>query len=292
MMTRFGILFAATLALVAVSPAAKADTTLVETTTVSSPAFALSAGVPYMIVDPVTGKVFADYSATVKVPAGYYIAERSSGKVVATTDSNGNIVAITTAPASNVLVKVTERRTALEQQIADALSRNVVAVTEIQPLKAALAEIAAQEVVLRQNGDSVTLAQAAPLAYRLNVIGNQLAPMIKTTTAYTPILGERVYVQNGQVLVATTDYAARRALLDQRIQSEYDFGRLTNDQVKDLRADLSKIANLELRKKKDGKLSASNQRSIEKKFNELSADLQEDISDTNKRRARIGLKVE
>lgn len=291
-MTRFGILFAATLALVAVSPAAKADTTLVETTTVSSPAFTLPSGVPYIVVDPATGKVFAEYSTSVKVPAGYYIAERSSGKVVATTDLNGNLVAISTAPASNVLVKVTERRTALEQQIADALSRKVVAVTEIQPLQKALAEIAAQEVVLRQHGDSVTLAQAAPLAYRLNAIGNQLIPMIKTTTAYAPILGERVYVQNGQVLVATTDYAARRALIDQRIQSEYDFGRLTNDQVKELRADLSKIANLELRKKKDGKLSASNQRSIEKKFNELSADLQEDISDTNKRRARIGLKVE
>ena len=291
-MTRFGILLAATLALVAVSPSAKADTTLVETTTVSSPVFTLPSGVPYMVVDPLTGKVFADYSASVKVPVGYYIAEKTSGKVVATTDASGNLIAISTAPAPNVLVQVTERRTALEQQIADALSRKVVAVTEIQPLQTALADIAAQEVVLKQSGGSVTLAQAAPLAYRLNVIGTQLAPLIKSTTAYTPILGERVFVQNGQVLVATTDYAARRALVDQRIQSEYDFGRLTNNQVKELRTELSKIANLELRKKKDGTLSTSNQRSIEKKFNELSADLQDDIAGTNKRRAKIGLKVE
>lgn len=294
-MTRFGILFStfsiATLALVAVTPPAMAQTTTIETTTISSPSYVLPSGVSYMIVDPVTGKIFGDYSATVKVPVGCYVAEKSSGKVVATTDANGNLVAFSTAPATDVLVQVQERRSVLEQQIADALQRNVVTVTEVQPLQSALADIAKQEVILKQSG-TVTYAQAAPLAYRLNVIGTQLQPVIKTSSVYTPILGERVFVQNGQVLVATTDYAARRALLDQRIQSEYDFGRLTNDQVKDLRSELNRIAKLELKKKKDGTLSASNQRSIEKKFNEISADLQEDISDTNKRRARIGLKVQ
>jgi hypothetical protein len=291
-MIRYGTLLAATLALVATAPSAMAQTTTtIETTTVSSSGFSLPAG-SYMIVDPLTGRISGDYSASVRVPIGYYVAEKSTGRVVATTDAGGNLIAFSTAPASQVLLQIQERRSALEQQIADALARKVVAVTEVQPLQSALQEIAAQEVVLRQNNGTVTYAQAAPLAYRLNVIGTQLAPVIKTNVAYSPILGERVFVRNGQVLVATTDYAARRALIDQRIQAEYDSGRLTNDQVKELRAELGKIANLELKKKRDGTLSTSNQRSIEKRFNELSADMQEDIAGTNKRRARIGLKVD
>lgn len=290
-MKRFEILLAAALATVTVAPSAMADTTMIETTTVSSPAFALSAGSSYIVVDPLSGKLFGDYSASVRVPAGYYIAERTSGRVVATTDVSGNMVAITSAPAPNILVQIQERRTALQQQIADAIAKNTVTVTEISPLRTALEQVAAQEVILR-NAGTVTFAQAAPLAYRLNVIGSQLTPVVRTTTAYTPLLGERVYVQGGQILFATTDFAARRALLDQRIQFEYDAGRLTNNQVKELRAELIKVANLELRKKRDGTLSSSNIRSIERRFNELTEDMSESISHTNRKRANIGLKVD
>jgi len=289
---RFGLLLAATLALVTVTPSAMAQTTIIEETrTVSSPTFTLPAGASYIVVDPATGKFVSDYSTRVQIPFGYYVAEKTSGKIVATTDASGNLIAFSTAPATKVLVQVEERRTALEQAIADALAKNTVTVTEIAPMRKALAEVASQEVVLKQSGGTITYAQAAPLAYRLNVIGTQLAPVVRTT-ALAPILGERVIVDNGAVLVATTDYAARRALLDQRIQFEYDAGRLTNTQVKELREDLSKIANLELKKRRDGTLSSSNMRTIERRFNELSADMQEDISGTNKRRARIGLKVE
>ncbi len=290
-MKRFHLLLAAALATVTVAPSAMADTTTIETRTISSPAFALPAGTPYIVVDPLSGKLFGDYSSTVRIPAGYYVAERTTGKVVATTDVNGNLIAITSAPATNILAQIQERRAALEQQIADAIAKNTVTVTEIKPLRTALEQVAQQEVVLRQGGP-VTFSQVAPLAYRLNVIGSQLTPVVRTTTAYSPLLGERVYVQGNQVLVATNDFAARRALLDQRIQFEYDAGRLTNNQVKELRADLIKVANLELRKKRDGSLSSSNIRAIERRFNELTEDMQESIAHTNRRRANIGLKVD
>ena len=290
-MKRFHLLLAAALATVTVAPSAMADTTTIETRTISSPAFALPAGTPYIVVDPLSGKLFGDYNSTVRIPAGYYVAERTTGKVVATTDVNGNLIAITSAPATNILAQIQERRAALEQQIADAIAKNTVTVTEIKPLRTALEQVAQQEVVLRQGGP-VTFSQVAPLAYRLNVIGSQLTPVVRTTTAYSPLLGERVYVQGNQVLVATNDFAARRALLDQRIQFEYDAGRLTNNQVKELRADLIKVANLELRKKRDGSLSSSNIRAIERRFNELTEDMQESIAHTNRRRANIGLKVD
>ena len=290
-MKRFHLLLAAALATVTVAPSAMADTTTIETRTISSPAFALPAGTPYIVVDPLSGKLFGDYNSTVRIPAGYYVAERTTGKVVATTDVNGNLIAITSAPATNILAQIQERRAALEQQIADAIAKNTVTVTEIKPLRTALEQVAQQEVVLRQGGP-VTFSQVAPLAYRLNVISSQLTPVVRTTTAYSPLLGERVYVQGNQVLVATNDFAARRALLDQRIQFEYDAGRLTNNQVKELRADLIKVANLELRKKRDGSLSSSNIRAIERRFNELTEDMQESIAHTNRRRANIGLKVD
>lgn len=291
-MKRIHLFLAAALATFAVAPSAMADTTTIETTTVSSPAFALPSGPSYIVVDPLTGKLFGDYSATTRIPAGYYVAERTTGRVVATTDINGNLVAITSAPAPNVLVQIQERRAALQQQIEDAIARNTVTVTEINPLRTALEQVAAQEVILRQNANGVTFAQVAPLAYRLNVIGSQLTPVVKTTTTYSPLLGERVYVQGGQILIATNDFAARRALLDQRIQFEYDAGRLTNSQVKELRNDLIKVANLELRKKRDGSLSSSNIKAIERRFNELTEDMHDDIAHTNRRRANIGLKVE
>ena len=192
-MKRFGLLLAAALATFALTPSAMADTTTIEETTVTTPAtttttvtretFALPAGPAYVVVDPLTGRTFGEYTVGVKLPAGYYVEEKGTGRLVATTDING-------------------------------------------------------------------------------------------------------------VLVAATDYATRRALIDQRIQDEYDAGRLTNRQVRDLRADLTKIANIELKVRKDGTLSSSNRRSIEKRFNELGADMSSDIAHTNKKRASLGIKVD
>lgn len=50
-------------------------------------------------------------------------------------------------------------------------------------------------------------------------------------------------------------------------------------------------ATLESNKTKKGKLSDSNRRKIERGLNELTAELAEDISDTNRKRADLGLKV-
>ncbi|MBX9666739.1 MAG: hypothetical protein K2X93_03930 [Candidatus Obscuribacterales bacterium] len=93
--------------------------------------------------------------------------------------------------------------------------------------------------------NNATFTQTAPLAYRLNVLENQLV-LVQTNS------GRSILVEGGQVIYAPTDYAARRALIDQRIQLECDAGRLTKRQVKDLRTDL--VATLELKRKRDGSL--------------------------------------
>lgn len=96
---------------------------------------------------------------------------------------------------------------------------------------------------------------------------------------------------NALMVYTPTSFAAQRALLDARIGAEYQAGRLTNSQVEDLREELARNATLESNKTKKGKLSDSNRRKIERGLNELTAELAEDISDTNRKRADIGLKV-
>lgn len=286
------LLSAALLSFLTLAPSAVAQTTTVTetTTTMSSPGYALPSGVRYVVVNPATGQVSGDYTSTMRVPAGYYLAEHSTGKVVATTDANGNLIAITQAPADQILVQIGERRTIIESQIAEALSKNMITVSEIAPLRAALEKIAADEAALRNSG-RITVVQAAPLAYRLNVLGSQLKPMIRTVS-YTPVMSDRLLVQDGSVVFATSDFVARRALMEQRIDSEYEFGRLTNRQVRDLKEDLVRIANLEVKRRRDGTLSESTKRNIERRFNELTSDLNEDIASTNRRRSNIGLKVD
>lgn len=286
------MLSAALLSFLTLAPSVVAQTTTVTetTTTMSSPGFTLPSGVRYVVVNPATGQVLGDYSSTMQVPVGYFLAEHSTGKVVATTDASGNLIAINAAPADQILVQIGERRTIIESQIAEALSKNMITVSEVAPLRAALEKIAADEAALRNSG-RITVVQAAPLAYRLNVLSSQLRPMIKTVT-YTPVMSDRLIVQDGAVVYATSDFVARRALMEQRIDTEYEAGRLTNRQVRDLKEHLVRIANLEVKRKRDGTLSESTKRSIEKRFNELTADLNEDIASTNRRRSNIGLKVD
>jgi|AGTN01.2.fsa_nt_gi hypothetical protein len=100
-----------------------------------------------------------------------------------------------------------------------------------------------------------------------------------------------VGASNALMVYAPTSFSEQRALLDARIGAEYQAGRLTNNQVKDLREELSRNATLESKKTKKGMISDSNRRKIERGLNEVTAELAENISDTNRKRADLGLKV-
>ena len=124
-----------------------------------------------------------------------------------------------------------------------------------------------------------------------------------TTTTSVPTGYYVAEVDSGKILAVsqaegrlvayrTSDFAVQRSLIDHRISEEFDEGRLTTDQVEDLREDLVKIANFEVKKRKDGHLSESNCKKVERKINDLLSELNEDIADTNERRARLGLKVD
>lgn len=77
-----------------------AQYTTVET---RSMAFTLPAGSSYIVVDPGTGKVFGNYSAELRIPSGYYVVEQTTGKVVASADPSGALVAVTAVTPGTVL---------------------------------------------------------------------------------------------------------------------------------------------------------------------------------------------
>lgn len=180
---------------------AMAQYTTIET---RSMAFTLPAGPSYIVVDPATGKVFGNYSAEMRIPAGYYVAEQTSGKVIAAADPSGGLVAISTITPSATL-------------------------------------------------------------------------------------SDRIVVQNGTMVYLVDDYSVRRSLLSAKVDAEYAAGRLTKDQVSDLKSDLRKIASLESKRKKDGTYSSSRRREIEERLAEVNEDLQEGVLRTNRKRASLGI---
>lgn len=95
-------LVAASLTICASAVRAEVTETTTTTTTVestSAPSMVLSSGVAYNIVNPTTGVIVGPYSVGMTVPSGSYVIEQSTGRVIATTDVSGRLVAFTTFPS-------------------------------------------------------------------------------------------------------------------------------------------------------------------------------------------------
>ena len=207
-MKAFALILSASLTLLATAAMAQSSETTTTTTTIettSAPAgFVLPGGVRYTVVNPTTSVVVGDYAVGQTLSPGYYLVEQSSGRVTASVDDAGRIVAFTSVPS-----------------------------------------------VVPQ---------------RFKVVNNQL-----------------VYFNN--------EYAFRRSQLENQVAAEYAAGRLTNEQVKELREDLSEIASLEGKKRGDMTYSKSTMKSIERKLATVQSELSHDIAETNERKAKIGIRV-
>ncbi len=95
-------LIAASLAICASAVRAEVTETTTTTTTIESsaaPGLVLPGGVSYNIVNPTTGVIVGAYTSGVSVPSGNYIIEQSTGRVIATTDASGRLVAFTSVPS-------------------------------------------------------------------------------------------------------------------------------------------------------------------------------------------------
>ncbi len=103
------------------------------------------------------------------------------------------------------------------------------------------------------------------------------------------VLPQHFTVVNGAVVYFESDYALRRAQLEQRIDEQYAAGHLSNEQVKNLKQDISEITNLETKRKDDGTLRESTRKEIERKFANVQSALDKDIAEINNKRARMGI---
>src|SRR5271156_6388995 len=171
-MNRFAFLLAATVA-VANSGVALAYGETVTTTTVertSAPEFVLPAGTTYVAVNP-SGTLLGTYDYATRLlngaplPLGTYVVEQSSGKVLATSDTSGRLIAFTSVPTtlpehfivrSGVLFflgsNYSARRAQLDAQINTDFAAGHLSNSDVKELRDKLAEIQSLEMKNRDDG--------------------------------------------------------------------------------------------------------------------------------------------
>lgn len=116
--------------------------------------------------------------------------------------------------------------------------------------------------------------------------GNLVAVTSVPTTAVLP---ERFLVVDGKLVYFNDSLAFRRAKLENEIAVAHANGKLSHNQVKELSKDLAEIRALTLKTNRKGEISTSTRKRIETKFANVQANLADDLANTSKRRARIGI---
>lgn len=277
---------------------AKADTietTTTQTTTTSAaaPVFNLSASGNYFVVDPVTGIPIGHYDPVARLvdgrtlQSGLVIVDKPSGNLVATVDAAGNIVDVSVAPATEVLVvSINSRRRDLDRQIAQDLIRGQITAAQAADMRAQLDRIAANEASFRVAGGTLTYRQALVVASDLNILGQRLYP----TAVVTPVVAPQFVVQDTR-LTMVDNITFRKLHLSQRINDEYQAGRLSSDNVSSLKEKMDKISSLEMRSRKNGELTESKARAISAKLDQLESSLNRNVANINEERAEIGIRV-
>lgn len=275
----------------AVLPAMADTETVIRTTTITTPVsateFTLSGSGDYVVVDPITGAVKGPYDPlrgyiSGTLSPGWVVLDRSNSKVLASFDSSGRLVALTTAPAYDPFVATIDtRRADLERYINESLSLGKISADQAMTLRSDLATITALEVGYKANGRSITYDEALLIASRLNDLNAKLNGFVPTV-AYKRLVGTTYVTSDGAVVTpistavvpsttvitpsrviaapATTvitparvvsapavvvpadDFSARVVLMTQKIDDEYKAGRLTNRDVARLKERLNDIS--------------------------------------------------
>lgn len=112
---------------------------------------------------------------------------------------------------------------------------------------------------------------------------------IVTVSAVPAVVPQNFVVVDGGFYFKSDEFALRRAQLATRIAAEHAAGKLSHEQVKELREDLNEIARLSAQKNRKGEYSSSTKRKIETKFAKLQDSLEKDIAYISKKRANIGI---
>lgn len=286
-----------TLMVISFASLAKADetSTTTTTTTVSTSSFILPTGDTFVVVDPMTGALKGILDSDTRLVngqplmPGMIVCDQITGKVIAVVDTNGNLMDINTAPATSTLITAIDtRRLELNRFLTEALANGQITAAQATAMRAEMDSLVAAEVAAEQSGTGLTYAQVLPVAYGLTVLSNRLVPIVHTTI--TPLIGQQIIVKDGIVLL-TDDLSFRRIGLERRIDDEYSAGRLSAKQVGELKQRLSDIASLQAKYTRKGVISSSNRDKLERRMNEVQADMERDVAYINGKRAKIGIRV-
>lgn len=278
---------------------ADTETTTIRTTSITSNGQELNLPTTstYVLVDPITGNVRGNFDPsrgltdTRMIQSGLVIIDKNTGKLIATVDASGRPIDVTSAPAfDSLVVAIDSRRADLERMITDALSKGTMSAEQAGLLRADLNKIEAEEMAAKQSGGVLTYSEALSLALALNGLGDRLVPFVQTTSI-TPLLAARIINADGQLRMVD-DIEYRKVQLRQKIDDEYTAGRLSSQQVASLKDQLSVVASLETKYRKNGELSPSKTEKISQKLDNVRTKLDEDVAIINSKRSKIGLKVD
>ncbi len=317
---------------------ALADTeTVIRTTTITQPVstteFTLQGSGDYVVVDPLTGAIQGPYDpirgfVTGSLNPGWVLLDKSNNRVLASFNSSGRLVSLTTVPAyDRYVASIDARRADLERYINESLSLGKISADQAMHLRSDLATIAAQEAGYRVNGRLLTYDEALSIAARLNDLHatlNGYVPTVafnrlvgstyvisegsivspgssttyiapartvispSTTTVLTP---HRVAIPSTPGIFVSNDITARLAVMSQRIDDEYKAGRLTNRDVAKLKERLNEVSTRQVKYTKNGMLSDSKRRYLSEKLDEIQTSFDNSIASTQRARARIGIRV-
>lgn len=275
------------------------ETTVTQTTTTSAgvPAFNLSANGTYQVVDPISGNLLGRYDQIAKLvdgralQSGVVIVDKANGGLVATVDSNGNIVDIGVAPASRrLIVSIDTRRQDLNRRIDEALSRGLINAAQASSMRSELESIASGDVFATESVGSLNYRKALLMGYGLNTLSDRLIPLTHAVEL-SPVISPQ-FISNEGNIILVDGITSRKQRLGRRIADEYTAGRLSANQVSKRKQDLNKISSLETKYRKNGELSSSNEKRISIKLDRLSSEIDENVASINQKRSKIGLRTD
>lgn len=277
---------------------AEIETTTVKTTTVTTTEpLVLPVGVTYNVVDPLTGTIKGVYdpitkSANFALAPGLVVIDSSSNRALATFDSSGTLIALSTAPLYDpLLAAIDARRADYDRIIREIKFSGKCNDATAAALRDALDRINALEVAYTSNGNVLTYSEELALAVQLNELGDRISPFSTVAVAYRPLIGTTFVNTNG-TLVVVDSFGGRNLAMQRRIDAEYGAGRLSNNQVARMKQELNEISSLQAKYTRGGMIKESKQRVLTERLDRVQTEMDKNIAYINEKRARIGLKVD
>ncbi len=275
------------------------NSTTTETRTVNSgKTITLPAGATYVVIDPLTGEqrgVFDPMRQAVDAKVilpGSVVIDRSTGRILATISESGQTVDVVSVPAASTFITAIDaRRAQVDTMITDSLRDGSINTTQATALRSALDNIATRENLAKQSTGYVPYSEALCLALELNNLSDRVVLIGSRKSIVAPIIGSKIVNTNGQLIMVDA-IAYRRIALGQRVEDEYTAGRLSARQVSNLNEELSSIASLDSKYRKNGELSASHADRLTTRLNTVQTRLDRDVAEINNKRAKIGIRVQ